>query len=163
MDIATVKKNTLLSALLGLCIIVSCSVKAETQTNTLQAFEKLIAQHQGKVVYVDFWASWCGPCRKSFPWMNTMQAQYEKEGLVIISVNVDSDKSFATEFLEETPANFTIFYDPKGNVARKFKLKGMPSSFLINRQGQLISSHTGFSEQKKIVYENEIKNLLNEK
>ena len=116
----------------------------ENTKNTLQRFENLIASHKGKVVYLDFWASWCGPCRKSFPWMNTMQQQYQPQGLVIISVNVDNEKALAEEFLAEVPTNFTVFYDPKGKVARKFKLRGMPSSYLIDRTGKMVSAHVGF-------------------
>lgn len=131
------------------------------QSNVLQNFDQLMASHQGKVIYLDFWASWCGPCRKSFPWMNDMQKKYQQQGLVIISVNVDNDKALADEFLAEVPANFHIAYDPKGKLARKFKLKGMPSSYLIDRSGKMVSAHVGFSASKKSKYEQEIRNLLN--
>ncbi len=146
--------------LISLLYIPASFANQENTSNTLQRFEKLIASHQGKVVYLDFWASWCGPCRKSFPWMNDIQQQFELQGLVIISVNVDNDKALAEEFLAEVPANFEVFYDPKGKVARKFKLRGMPSSYLIDRNGKIVSAHVGFSETKKIKYEQEIKKLL---
>ena len=133
------------------------------QVNVQQKFDKLIASHKGKVIYLDFWASWCGPCRKSFPWMNNMQEKYHQQGLVIISVNVDNSKALADEFLAEVPANFNVFYDPKGKVARKFKLKGMPSSYIIDRSGKRASAHDGFTESKKMKYEEELKTLLNKK
>ena len=133
------------------------------QVNVQHKFDKLIASHKGKVIYLDFWASWCGPCRKSFPWMNNMQEKYFKQGLVIISVNVDNNKALAEEFLAEVPANFNVFYDPKGKVARKFKLKGMPSSYIIDRSGKIVSAHVGFTKSKKMKYEEELKTLLNEK
>jgi thiol-disulfide isomerase/thioredoxin len=145
------------------CLSFSVISHAETadQVNVQQNFDKLIASHKGKVIYLDFWASWCGPCRKSFPWMNDMQEKYLKQGLVIISVNVDNNKALAEEFLAEVPANFNVFYDPKGKVARKFKLKGMPSSYIIDRSGKMISAHVGFTESKKVKYEEELKTLLN--
>jgi len=131
------------------------------QENVLRNFEELIASHEGKIVYLDFWASWCGPCRKSFPWMNDMQKKYQQQGLVIISVNVDNDRALANEFLAKVHAQFNVFYDPKGKVARKFKLKGMPSSYIFDRTGKLVSTHVGFSASKKMQYEQEIVTLLN--
>lgn len=146
------------------CLSFSVISHAETanQVNVQQNFDKLISSHKGKVIYLDFWASWCGPCRKSFPWMNDMQEKYLKQGLVIISVNVDNNKGLADEFLAEVPANFKVFYDPKGKVARKFKLKGMPSSYIINRSGKMVSAHVGFTESKKAKYEEELQTLINE-
>ena len=151
--------------ILFFCLSFSAFSNDETlgQVNVQQKFDKLIASHKGKVIYLDFWASWCGPCRKSFPWMNNMQEKYHQQGLVIISVNVDNSKALADEFLAEVPANFNVFYDPKGKVARKFKLKGMPSSYIIDRSGKMVSAHVGFTESKKMKYEEELQTLLNEK
>ena len=151
--------------ILFFCLSFSAFSNDETlgQVNVQQKFDKLVASHKGKVIYLDFWASWCGPCRKSFPWMNNMQEKYQQQGLVIISVNVDNSKALADEFLAEVPANFNVFYDPKGKVARKFKLKGMPSSYIIDRSGKMVSAHVGFTESKKMKYEEELKTLLNEK
>lgn len=137
-------------------------------TNTVYAqdsnppaeLETLMQQHQGKVIYVDFWASWCVPCRRSFPWMNTMQEKYKKQGFVVISINLDADPQLAKQFLAEVPAEFAIIYDAKGLLAKKFQLKGMPSSYLFNRQGLLISSHSGFNSKKKQLFEQEIKQAL---
>lgn len=158
-------KNLIVLLFLFSCLsfIPATFANENNKETTLQSFEGLIASHKGKVIYLDFWASWCGPCRKSFPWMNDMHQQYQQQGLVIISVNVDNEKSLAEEFLNETPANFTVFYDPKGKVARKFKLKGMPSSYLIDRSGKMVGTHVGFSKSKTSHYEQEIKDLLNQK
>jgi thiol-disulfide isomerase/thioredoxin len=128
--------------------------------NSLKNLNTLIQQNQGKVIYIDFWASWCAPCKKSFPWMNKINKTYKD--LEVISVNVDSEKSYATEFLDSTPANFPIVYDPNGKIAKKYKLKGMPSSYVINKKGQLVSSHVGFNESKKEKYEQELKRLIAE-
>ena len=115
---------------------------------------------QGQVVYVDFWASWCGPCRKSFPWMNQMQQRYGNKGFKIVAVNVDSDQALAKKFLTEHNANFTIAYDPQGKVASAFKVKGMPNSYLIDRNGQIHSSHIGFREKDVAAMEAGIKALI---
>ncbi|QOL26822.1 TlpA family protein disulfide reductase [Thalassotalea sp. LPB0316] len=115
---------------------------------------------EGQVVYVDFWASWCGPCRQSFPWLNVMQAQYKSRGFTVLSVNVDAKKSFALAFLEEFPASFEVIYDPKGKIARQYDLRGMPSSFIVDRTGEVVATHVGFNEQKQQQYEQEIIALL---
>lgn len=120
-----------------------------SETNLKQA----LAQHQGQVVYLDFWASWCGPCRKSFPWMNDMQQKYREQGFTIISVNLDANKALAEKFLLENPANFSVIYDPKGDIAQRFKIKGMPSSLLIDRKGQVQQAHNGFFSHKVELYE----------
>src|SRR4051794_39610306 len=80
--------------------------------------------YRGKVVYFDFWASWCGPCKQSFPWMNAMQAKYADKGLVIVAVNVDNAHDDALKFLQQVPARFKIAYDPKGQVAQQYAIKG---------------------------------------
>jgi len=128
----------------------------------LTEFKRLVESHQGKVVYVDFWASWCTPCRQSFPWLNEMQAQHGNNDFTILSINLDANKELAQQFLAETPAQFPILYDPKGKIARTFNIKGMPSSFIINKTGELVSTHVGFSEQKKDKYQQEILSLMAE-
>jgi cytochrome c biogenesis protein CcmG, thiol:disulfide interchange protein DsbE len=99
---------------------------------------------KGKVVYVDFWASWCAPCRESFPWMNRMQSELGHDGLVIIAVNVDREHADAEQFLRSHAAQFRIVYDPQGRLPEKFAVRGMPTSFLIDRNGHIQSRHEGF-------------------
>jgi len=130
------------------------------EDNAQVELERLMQQHQGKVIYLDFWASWCTPCRKSFPWLNNMQEKYETKGFVVVSINLDAQRSLANKFLQEVNAEFVIIYDAKGVLAREFQLKGMPSSYLFNRQGQLVSSHNGFNAKKKVLFEQEIKQTL---
>lgn len=138
-----------------------CLTASTLSANSLEEFDKTVIELKGQVIYVDFWASWCVPCRKSFPWMNELQTKYRSKGFTILSINVDKDKELATKFLKEIEANFLIHYDSEGLIAKKFKLKGMPSSFIIDRQGKIISSHVGFTESKKLKYEKEIVQLLN--
>ncbi len=132
------------------------------QVQTEQGTPITLEQYKGKVVYIDFWASWCGPCRKSFPWMNAMHAKYASQGLEIIAINLDVEKALADEFLAKLPAQFTIYYDPKAQAAEAFDLQGMPSSYLFNKQGELVQQHTGFFEENAAQYEQELIRLLKE-
>jgi len=133
---------------------------SQSFSDTLTDFEQQLAQYKGKVVYLDFWASWCVPCRKSFPWMNEMQQKYGADNFTVLSVNLDAQPALAAKFLLENPANFPIFYDAKGKVAKAFKLKGMPSSYIVDKSGKIVSAHVGFTENKKIKYQTEIVELL---
>ena len=119
-----------------------------------------LTQLRGKVVYLDFWASWCIPCRKSFPWMNEMSAKYKDQGLEVIAVNLDKERKLADEFLQKVEAHFTIAFDSVGDSAKAYKLRGMPSSYLIGRDGKLYASHIGFREKDKPKMEQAIQQLL---
>ncbi len=136
------------------------SANSAIANDALHEFEQAMTEYKGKIVYVDFWASWCVPCRKSFPWMNDVQEQYQEQGLVILSINLDAQAELAEKFLQQTPANFAIIYDAKGTLAKKFQLKGMPSSYLFDRQGKLISAHSGFNGKKMKKYQQEIEQAL---
>lgn len=119
-------------------------------------------QLEGKVVLVDFWASWCVPCRKSFPWLNTMQQQHAADGLLVLAVNEDSERSDAKRFLQQVPAQFAVLYDRAGALAEQYQLMGMPSSFLIDKKGQIRYRHIGFKQADIAGYETQIRQLLAE-
>jgi len=138
----------------------AADAKAFEQVNSREALEQALAKHKGEVVYLDFWASWCVPCRKSFPWMNTIQAKYQSKGFSVISINLDANYDLAQKFLIENPASFTVIYDPKGQIAKHFAIQGMPSSMLIGRDGKIKQRHTGFFTKKIPAYQHEIEQLL---
>ena len=119
-----------------------------------------LSKLKGKVVYLDFWASWCDPCRKSFPWMNKMYSKYQAQGLEIIGVSLDSKRKHTDEFLEKTPALFTIALDPDGKVADDYKVQVMPTSYLIGRNGELLWEHKGFRSKHETDLEDAIANAL---
>lgn len=122
-----------------------------------------LSAYRGKVVYLDFWASWCTPCRLSFPWMNDVQETRARNGLVVVGVNVDHDPSAARDFLQATNPEFKIVYDPKGDIANRYDLKDMPTSVLIGRDGRVRYIHQGFLPNRERSYLADIDTLLNEK
>lgn len=119
-----------------------------------------LAALKGRVVYLDFWASWCGPCRKSFPWMSDMQARYTSQGLSVVAVNLDQDQALAAKFLATYPPGFTVAFDPQGTSAEHYDVKGMPSSYLIDRTGRIHARHVGFRDQDAAALEEEVRKLL---
>ena len=119
-----------------------------------------LARFRGKVVLVDFWASWCEPCRHSFPWLNAMQAKYGQRGLVIIGVNVDRERADAERFLRDVPAQFPIVYDPAGELASRYDVPGMPASYVIGPNGDIVGQHIGFRNAARAEREAELQKLL---
>lgn len=110
-------------------------------------------EYAGEVVVLDFWASWCVPCRRSFPWLNSMHDKYRDAGLVIVGVNLDMERSEAERFLDEFPADFRIVYDDEMALARRFEVMAMPSSYVIGRDGEIVAEHLGFKVRKQDEYE----------
>ena len=126
-------------------------------------FEDVVVRRSAEVpVLVDFWASWCGPCLKSFPWMNGLHAKHADDGLVILAVNVDQDRALADAFMKKTPAQFRVEYDAKGALATQFGVEAMPTSFLIGRDGKIHARHAGFRDKQREGRELEIERLLKE-
>ena len=119
-----------------------------------------LEQYRGSVVYVDFWASWCVPCRASFPWMNALHKELSDEGLVILGVNTGDSPEEAARFLERTPARFNIITDADGAMAMSHGLKGMPMAYVYNREGELVASHIGFNERSSVERADAIRELV---
>jgi peroxiredoxin len=108
-----------------------------------------LAQYRGRVVYLDFWASWCGPCRESFPFMNDLQRDLAGRGLQIVAVSVDKTPAEARRFLARYPAQFTVALDAAAACPAAFRIEGMPSSFVIDRTGAVRAAHVGFRDKDR--------------
>ena len=116
---------------------------------------------KGKVVIVDFWASWCGPCKDSFPAMNELQKKYGDRGLVIIAVNEDEEKSDMQDFLKANAAVFAVVRDAKQKMVAVAGIQTMPSSFVLDNTGKVRFVHAGFhGTETHRQYEQEIESLL---
>jgi thiol-disulfide isomerase/thioredoxin len=101
-------------------------------------------QFRGQVLYIDFWASWCGPCLLSFPFMNEMQQAYSDKGLHVLAINMDEKPADATRFLDQHKATFDVANGPNGKCAKDFGVATMPTSFLVDRKGAIRLVHKGF-------------------
>lgn len=139
-------------------LISGTGIVQAAEVNNISDFS--LDKYQGKVVYLDFWASWCKPCQKSFPWMNDLQKKYPAEKFQVVTVNLDKKSEDMYEFLKRIPADFVVYHDPSGSIAQQFKLPGMPTSFIINKSGKPLKKHVGFFKDKITVIEAEIEALL---
>lgn len=115
---------------------------------------------RARLTYVDFWASWCGPCRQSFPFMNELQARYGAQGLRVVAVNLDAQPADARRFLAQVPAQFEVLLDPAGDSARQYAVRGMPSSALIGPDGRVLKWHQGFRAEDRASLEQAIRSAL---
>ena len=114
----------------------------------------------GKVVLVDFWATWCEPCKKSFPKLQDLNVKYKSQGLVIVGISQDEDKDGITEFGKTYGADFNLGWDKGKDIAKKWSPPNMPSSFLIDKKGVVRQVHLGFRDGDEDKLEKEIKALL---
>lgn len=139
-------RRTAGTVLLAMALITAWFVQMDIKP--LHAKETVfnLENHAGKVVYVDFWASWCGPCRKSFPFMIQLQQEFGDD-LVIAAINLDEKRVDADTFLSDFDVPFDIFYDPTARIAEAFDLKGMPMSYLFGRNGEKLGQHVGFRKK----------------
>lgn len=163
-------KNIIITTLVILSALFSIAAKALGANEIAPVFELpsntgvvSLTQFKGKVVYVDFWASWCGPCKQSFPWLNEMQSKYGAKGFQVVGINVDVKTAEAKTFLNEVPAKFLVAFDDKGVTPKQFGIKGMPSSVLIDASGKVIFQHTGFRDADKAQLEQAIQQALSVK
>jgi len=119
----------------------------------LQAFS-------GKVIYLDFWASWCAPCRISFPLLNRLHEKLKTQGFEVIAINLDEDKAKAEQFLKELPVGFTVLHDSNGEWADRYVVESMPTSFIIDKHGVVRHIHHGFTSDDINGLEQKITQLL---
>jgi DsbE subfamily thiol:disulfide oxidoreductase len=121
-----------------------------------------LADQKGNVVLVDFWASWCAPCRHAFPAIDQLFVDFRSRGFRVIAVNLDEKRQDAVDFLVARPHGIDVVFDPRGDSARTYGLTGMPSSYLIGRDGMIRYAHVGYTDKVLDAYRLEIERLLSE-
>ena len=120
------------------------------------------AAYRGRVLYLDFWASWCGPCQQSFPYMAHLVASCDANKFALLAVNVDHDRASADAFLRRFNARVPVIYDPNGAIAARYRIRAMPTSLLLGRDGRVRYVHDGFVADQIATYDNQIAELLHE-
>src|SRR5438552_3749618 len=139
------------------------SVPDDVSLQTADGRTVQLAAYKGKVLLVDFWASWCAPCKRSFPALDAVYREFQPRGLDVLAVNLDEQRRNADLFLSEHPHRMTVLFDPASTSPIAFEVKGMPSSFLIDKTGEIRFRHMGYSENIDATYRREIAQLLEER
>lgn len=153
-----------------LAVVFSVSIQAKEMSGpapdfTLPAIDGSkvkLSDLKGQVVMLNFWASWCGPCRQEMPLLNDIYKHYKKAGFVLLGVNLDESIDDAEGFMKKTPVNFPVLLDSDGKVAGLYKNQAMPSSYFIDRKGNLVHLHQGYKPGEEAEYKKVIKKLLAE-
>ena len=166
------KSNLSIAAFLCAAVLVLClrhgpaaaleagQAAPEIQLKDLSGKPVALSSFKGKVVVVDFWASWCGPCKQSMPFLEKLSKTYKDKGLIVLGVNIDNDAKSAKKFLDEVRVSFTIVSDADKKVAKAYAPPTMPSSYLVDREGKIRRVHAGFRAGDTKSLEGEIQKLL---
>ncbi len=118
---------------------------------------------KGQVVLINFWATWCAPCREEMPLLDAIYQKYNRLGVELLGINVEDDASGAQEYLNETPVTFPILFDPDGRVSKQYQVKAMPSTILVDRHGNVRHIHYGYKPGYENDYQDQIRALVREK
>ena len=119
-----------------------------------------LSELEGKTVYIDFWASWCGPCRQSLPLYEVMNESLPQDKFRLVAINLDENRDDALRFLEQHPVSYIVAFDPEGVSASSWGIKAMPSSFLVNPRGEIVKEWIGFHPSHIEEIEDEIRSLI---
>ncbi|MGZ4960466.1 MAG: TlpA family protein disulfide reductase [Methylomonas sp.] len=142
-----------------------CIATEDSQTvPSCPALAKDIAPntYKGKVVLIDFWATWCSPCIKSIPFLNSLRNEQSGSGFEIVAINVDEETDTVHQFLQAHPVDYPIAYDPSGECPKIFDVKAMPSSYLIDKSGKVRKVFLGFRDEDQASIRDSVKALLAE-
>ncbi len=121
-----------------------------------------LSEQRGQVIMLNFWASWCGPCRKEMPYLEALYKKYKHLGFTVWGLNVDENSNNAKTLLDEIKVSFPILFDPKNKIPEKYELEAMPSTYMIDRDGKIRFAHQGYLPGYEQTYEKQIKQLVME-
>lgn len=125
--------------------------------------EVSLEQWKGQVVLVNFWATWCGPCRKEMPLLEQIYQRYKGLGFTLLAVNVEDDSEAAERWLKEVPVSFPVLFDPDNQVSGLYEVLAMPSTVIIDRQGRLRYVHHGYTPGTEDIYQDQVRSLIRER
>lgn len=121
-----------------------------------------LSELRGQVVLINFWASWCGPCRQEMPLLDDIHSKYSKLGFTVLGVNVDKDPKQADKILKDIPVTFPILYDSESSVSKTFNVNAMPTTVIVDRNGEMRFLHLGYKPGYEDDYIAHIKTLIRE-
>lgn len=121
-----------------------------------------LADYKGQVVMINFWATWCGPCRQEMPLLEQLHKKYKPMGFTLLGVNVEPDSSLAADWLKATPVTFPILFDTQSEVSKLYEVAGMPSTVIVDRKGNLRWLHRGYKPGDENKYLDQIRALVRE-
>ena len=121
-----------------------------------------LSELRGEVVMVNFWASWCGPCRQEMPLLDQLYKRFSPMGFTILGVNVEEDSADAEKVLGEIPVSFPILFDSRNQVSKAYDINAMPSTFLVDRDGKVRYLHKGYKPGYEDEYQRQIRELIRE-
>lgn len=119
-----------------------------------------LSEHRGEVVMINFWATWCGPCRQELPLLNRLHEQYRKTGFTLLGVNIDDRQDAAQDMAKKLGITFPVLFDTDKRVSRLYDVNAMPSTVLIDRDGKVRYIHLGYRAGYETSYETQIRELL---
>jgi thiol-disulfide isomerase/thioredoxin len=163
-------KNRIASIVLGALIVTLPAVGGGSASGPAPQFtlgakggsSLSLAQYKGQVVMLNFWASWCGPCRQEMPLLENIYKKYNKMGFTLIGVNVEPDSKAADDWLKQTPVSFPVIYDKDSQVSKLYDVSGMPSTVIIDRKGNIRVLHRGYKPGDENEYLDSIRTLVRE-
>ena len=168
MQISKKSPSTLLRSLLfmvfcGVASSVSAADTAKDFTLKSSTGDNLRLQElRGNIVLMNFWASWCAPCRKELPYLESLQQEFKDLGFTVLAVNIDEDSSKASLLLNDISVSFPVVYDPKGDVSKLYDVQAMPTTVFIDRNGEQRLIHPGYKSGDELKYRKIIKALIRE-
>ena len=137
-------------------------VAPDFRLQTLGGGETSLSEHRGNVVMLNFWATWCAPCREEMPHLEALHQRYSPLGFTLLGINVEDDPAGAERWLAETPVSFPILFDPENGVSELYDVIAMPSTVMIDREGNLRYLHHGYKPGYENEYQNQIRALIRE-
>lgn len=154
--------GALLVALAGVCAAVPSGNAPDFTLRTMDGKNLRLQEQRGRVVLVNFWATWCGPCRQEMPLLNQLYQKYQGSGFTLLGVNVDDDSRNAVNVANKLGVSFPVLLDSEKKVSKLYDLNSMPSTLLIDRDGKVRYVHRGYQAGYEALYEKQIRELLKE-
>jgi peroxiredoxin len=160
--LSCVKKFSIAALMLCSSALFAADVAPDFTLKSSTGENVRLAEQRGQVVILNFWASWCGPCRAEMPLLDAMSKKYGKMGFVLYGINVDQDTAEAKKVLQKISVNYSVLFDPESKLSDLYNVDAMPTSVFIDKKGQIRHIHRGYVAGDEEKYIKQIKELISE-